>query len=122
MSRDVVVRWPSRSQGAPTADSLRAILEDYLGPQCRVDWEVDRFMVRLGIQSFAHRREPVVWSEAKRAAILEEPDGIRAIEVWTDPDGLCVYVMTRHADEFTCAVADGFAGVIARAWRGTVQR
>ncbi len=87
---------------ARIGDALRA----YVGGAGRVWWSqaIDRWVVDLTGE----------WSSAVPGAAPEE--GPRAFEIVRHPRKLVV--ITRHADEYTAAVAEGFAALAVSLWRG----
>ena len=123
MALDYVIRW---TQGPAPKDEVRLVLEDYLaGTGSKVRWDVDRFFADLpGKRTYSLRRLDWLPPTKKRELELErenlevEP---RWFEVWPDPEGKCLYVMTRMADELTNAIALGFSELAARVWRGKLH-
>lgn len=104
----------------PTKKELRLVLDDFFGgATTEIKWDRDRFFVTLvGRHTNALRRMEDVPDFVRR-----EPDpGFegRHLEVWIGSD--CIDVMTRQADEFTNALAEGFAKLVARFWHGDLEQ
>ena len=126
MSRDLVIRW--RRHEHPSREQLWLLLEDYLGKAADIEWRSDRFIVTLrGTPTFAFQRVGLA-TDVPRAywpTCTKEDDGSprpRWFEVWPEPGDDCLYVMTRDADDYTTTVADGFARLCARGWRGVEEK
>ncbi len=110
MALDRFVYWTKNK--APTSDAIGKVLEDYIGDGGKVHWKAGRWFVDLpGTCSAALRRVADV-------VPMFAADGERWFEVWPDPSGECVDVMTRMHDEYTNALAKGFVDVIKRFWNG----
>jgi hypothetical protein len=98
----------------PTREDLGVALEDYLrGVATEVRWDRDRYFITLagsGSSPFERLGE-------RRFAAWREPgyEG-RFFEVWWR-EGV-VDVITRQQDPLTEIVADGFATLAARFWKG----
>lgn len=121
MSFDRIIDFEQADKAAPGRDELGAVIEDYLGRAARrVYWDRDRwFAVLIGLKSWPLRRayarySKVLTTSARAHEIEAEPE--RWIEVWADKH--TVDVLTRRQDEFTMAVADGLAALIARYYGG----
>lgn len=99
MARDVFVRF----KNMPRIPDIERSLLDYVSDGASVRWSRDRWMVDLpGVPEETPTRQPTRW-----------------IEVWVGSN--CVDVMTRQADEFTNAIADGLAARLARWFDGLVE-
>lgn len=92
MAFDRIIRFALGT--APSTLVIESLLAEYVGIPGKVQWSdaCGRWMVRLG-----HGR---------------------VFEVFV---GGHVNVITRHADEFTMAVADGFAAMVARRCDGKTE-
>ena len=117
MPQDRVINWPAstRIEDVPCNVKLGRLCRDYArGIASRVRWRKGRWYIDLPgeVRSALHRL-----SDHPRPYERGEP---RWIEVWSggNEDGHSVYVMTRHADDITNAIAEGLAAIIARHWRG----
>jgi len=108
MSTDRFVRW--RKDKRPLPSEIEAALERYIGIPSTIDRRPDRILVDLPGKAGNPFPRPV------DEELFEAPFDSRTIEVYIDP--LYTDVITRQADEFTCAVAEGFARAIARHWNG----
>lgn len=128
MALDRFVRWPP-GHGRPTQAEIGEVLVDYLsGLATHVEWSRDRFIATLhGPVSFPFAQAgPSGVSRSLRAswrAQAQEADrrGGRWFEVWLDPDGSCLDVITRQTDDATNVLAKGFAELVARGWGGTLE-
>jgi hypothetical protein len=120
MANDRFVRFGKRR---PARDDVRKALEDYMTGAGRVERVKDRFFVYLrGKGSHPARRLAGAHPSAKVAAAKEGSlyRAERFIEVWVDK--AVVDVITRQADDYTNAVADGFVEFLTTFWDGTVDR
>ena len=111
MALDRVVRWKDLQ---PTHEHIQTLIEDFFGDAARVTWEGDRwFCVLPGSPSepFRRLRDDVVTLGSQVGMASE-----RWIEVW--PNANFVYVMTRHADRYTNALAEELAQLITFGWKG----
>jgi hypothetical protein len=108
MARDRFVWFdaPAPTATAPAADDLGDYLRLYVSDGGTVEWSRDRWMVTLPgtPRDLAGRLGP------------EDMPECRWFEVWRSDES--VDVITRMADAFTNAVADGFAARVAERWRG----
>jgi hypothetical protein len=114
VSRDVDVHWTTKER--PSREDVRKTLECYLGGAGTVRWHeaTARYYAALpGVPT-----HPFEWDPA---ACTPEAQSERWFEVWPDPRGRCLSVITRMQDEFTNNVAAGFAALCARRWRGRVE-
>ena len=122
MARDTMVYW-SRQSVPPSRDDLRTVLDDYLGTTATdVVWGGGRFVVTLhGHLTFPYQRIGPA-THAQRAAwpvIAKNDNGTprsRWFEVFVAQE--YINVITRDMDPYTQAVADAYAMLCARAWRG----
>jgi len=114
MSADRFVYWDPKGK-RPSRDLLGHIIEDYFGAAARdIVWNDDRFFIHLpGETSNPLRRVPNA---------LEYPNSrpTRWIEVW--PDGKCCDIITRQADEYTSAVADGLQALLLRFYEASEEK
>jgi hypothetical protein len=115
VSRDVDVHWTTRER--PRREDVRKTLEHYLGGAGEVRWDAGtaRFYATLP----GRPTHPFAWDPT--AVAMPEPGDLRLFEVWPDPRGRCLCVITRMQDEFTNNVAAGFAALCARRWRGRIE-
>lgn len=101
---------------APAREEVRLVIEDFLSDAAsEIQWDRDRFFVTLiGKNTHPLKRIP----EAHWTARAEPEPGHegRHLEVWVTDT--CVDVITRSQDEYTHAVAEGLAKVLARFWQG----
>ncbi len=118
MGTDRSVIWQDE---APTREQVRLFCEDFLSDAGTVAWDdgTARFYITLpGVPCDPRKRARPAY-----AKLAEMFDDERWIEVFihdaTDihPFGE-LRVITRHADAFTSAVADGLARRFAEAWGG----
>lgn len=121
MSTDRTIHWISRR--APTRADVDQVLRDFFnGAATSIRWDRDRFVV---IVPGKHRNalctvSPIIGSRHQRERVGKSAPlpSQRWLEVWIDPDDGTVDVITRQADDYTCALADGIAAVLARYWEG----
>lgn len=108
MALDRIIRWSPPAR-APSTDDLATVARAYTkGLVTSVEWQGGRWYITL----------PGEAHSAIGRDFLHDPGQARWIEVWRSDGGEEVYVMTRHADEVTNAVAEGLAALVARHWRG----
>ena len=111
MATDRILHWADE---VPSEAELTTLCNDYMGMAGGASWHFDRLVIRLkGYLSRALINMPKATAEQKHFWTSQalEP---RVIEVFFDDEH--VDVITRSADEFTCAVADGLVALIARHW------
>lgn len=109
MAQDRVVRW---REIIPNNQQIKEALEDYVGEAGSVVITDRLYCVLSGKTSPALKR--VAPGRARTVAIGYNAE--RRFEVCIGKD--FINVITRMADEFTSAVAEGFAVLCANAWRG----
>jgi len=118
VASDRFVNWTTRK---PTREEVQLVIEDYLGEMAsEIRWERDRFFVTL-VGKHSH---PLRRIEGASPILTREPDPGwegRYMEIWPDPDGNCLDVMTRQQDELTNRIADGLAQLFARFWEGKLD-
>lgn len=97
----------------PSLETIRDTLEDYLGGALeKLDVQDRIFATLRGKPSFPLKRIPEMAKYAEASEQHEE----RWFEVCrTDTS---IDVITRMTDEYTNVVADGFAALVARFWKG----
>jgi hypothetical protein len=112
-----------RPAEGPTATELRAVCEDYFDAGAELSAKSGTIIAVLpGRNSYALRRHGRA-TKAQRGFWQEVRDGDpreRWIEVWRD-GRKSVSVTTRQHDEFTDALADRLAEVIAHGWAGRIE-
>jgi hypothetical protein len=125
MGLDRFVRWTTT---VPTVVQLRMLLEDYFGDIAAVSFENARFVCELNSRdSHAMRRMEHLSQAARDAAQYLTGEGeVRVIEVFVHDRGRydvepCIDIITRHADEFTNALAEGLMLLCARLWDGRLD-
>lgn len=113
MSLDRFVRFGEGA--APTKNDVQCLLEDFFGGAAwSIVWNEDRFFVDFAARcSDALRR-------LGRDFYKHEPFD-RTLEVWLSPTAPVISVITRHADDYVSALADGIARVVALRWGGEVE-
>lgn len=112
MSIDRIVSFPNRK---PTSTEVDSILRNYLGACATKFWrEGDTFYAVF------HGKPSFPFAEIAPLANGESQRNERGFEV--DMNLECpqpfIDVITRQADEFTGCVADGFAKLMARFYKG----
>lgn len=117
MALDLFVRWKDRK---PTKDQAENVIRNFMGgAELTLEWKSDRFFVRVpGSNSVPYKG----LGNKFEAAMIERykpPHDGRCIEVWLGDDSLDV--MTREADEFTNALAQGLAECFSRYWGGMLE-
>lgn len=111
MAIDRFVRWKTER---PSFEDVQTVLEDFLG-DVLVKLDVDGKHISakiVGKPSFPFRR---IHGDEFLAPMTEQHSE-RWLEVHVDK--AYVDVITRITDEFTNVVAEGFAALCARRWRG----
>ena len=116
MSRDRFITWADNSQ-RPSFEEIEYALQRYIHQSGTVERVGCWLCVVLpGEPRFVFReegdKEPFVQGGCK--------GGERSLEVFAHPEET-YSVLTRTADEFTNAVADGFASLVARHWEGKLE-
>lgn len=113
MALDRFVYWKER---CPTFQEVQHVLEDFFNGAAEVRRSTDRWICTLpgAPQSPLHRVDRLL-VEAPDA----HADGERWIEVFMHEDSLDI--ITRMADEYTNALAEGLARIFARYWQGKYQ-
>lgn len=95
----------------PSTEEIEELLTRFMGGVGTVEWNTDRFYVSVPGKPQDCRPEP-----------YRRPDGCyqeeRWFEVWPDPEGACIDVMTRQTDDFTSALAGSVADILKRVWWG----
>jgi len=117
MALDRFVRWQKKK---PTTQELRTVLEDYLGGIGKIEnmgkkgntwWSV----TLPGKPTFPFRRLEGFENRGKAIDEIKE----RWFEVYVDKK--YVDVMTRHGDELTGNIAQGFAELLTRFWEAKLE-
>lgn len=115
MGIDRFVRWHKNST-IPSLEDLKVVLEDYLGEAAKsveYDKEGGRFYaILVGKPRFPFRRI----KDFENWAPASEQRDDRFFEVYVDSK--YIDIITRQTDEFTNVVAQGFADLAARFWKG----
>lgn len=114
MALDRIIRFDGPG---PSKEHLHLVVQDFFGEGATssISWHMDRLFVSLnGSCSFPFRRLP----GAPQNPFI--PGDERWIEIWTE--GSVVDVITRQADPFTNALAQGLAEQVARHWGGVFER
>lgn len=113
MAIDRFITWNS-ARKAPKFKELKAVLEDYLsGAAVKVDEDGQRiYAILQGKPSFPFKRIPTY----ERDGAYQEQHDERWIEVYWSVGS--IDVITRMTDEYTNGVAEGFATLVARFWKG----
>lgn len=123
MSYDRFVVWQGDTR--PSKDDVGRMIEDFFGAALeRAYWERSRWFVQLhGRQSWPLARQQVSITDAYRAYRLAESGEPRCLEVFFDAETAEHFsVITRRCDEYTAALAQGLAELIARTWNGKVEQ
>jgi hypothetical protein len=112
------------NEKVPSKTNIGKVLEDYFGAIAQnIYWRDDRWTVLLvGYKSWPFRRVVDVEDPTMRliaGTFEKESVEDRWIEVIMSEQ--CIDVLTRHQDEATNRLADGFAKLIARFWKGTQE-
>jgi hypothetical protein len=111
MSRDLVICWHGQ---APAKHEVQRVLENFFaGVQADpVQWRQDRNRWFIHLPG---KPSPALRGLAACAACRDDE---RWIEVWPGPTYLDV--ITRQQDEFTNALAEGLARLLARWFKGRI--
>ena len=122
MSTDRTIRCTGKK---PSRGEVKKLLHDFFnGAHDGIKWDRDRFFVRLpgkardalaGVDATVGMRESC--REGAGAVLPSE----RWIEVWVNPVDGSFDVITRMADDYTCALADGITAIIARYWGCAIE-
>lgn len=122
MGQDRFVEWKDER---PAIEALAAVLQDFLGPR----WQV----LNQDPWITANCDDPCTFPLTSQFSPAEAEDHIRSLNE-RGPRGFEVFhlsgssaeahtsVITRQADEFTCALADRYAAIIARWFKGIVEK
>jgi len=130
VSLDRFIDWgPFPEWGAPTIERLAQVAADFLGDGWEVKMSSARSRERCWIDCLS--KEPNTFALASenkthfsRQAEEANKRGPRCFEVFFSVEGgeiTQTSVITRQSDEFTGALADRYAAIIARWWGGTVR-
>jgi len=115
MGTDRLITWTTTER--PTRDEIGQALTRYINTSGKVEWLDDRSRFYAEVNGDA--MNPFIWKdEAASAELFAPPCNVRGFEVYV-ADGEPTDVITRGADAFTGAVAEGFAAAIAYRWKGT---
>jgi hypothetical protein len=129
MSTDRIIHFDARK---PTCEQVLMVVEDYFGECGQVKLFIgknnrkfsDWFMIKLPGEPTEPLRR-VVDSDTQR--VLKMGRQFRPKDRWIEVIYtesrlfVCVNVLTRMQDEFTTAVAEGLAQLLARFWQGERQ-
>lgn len=137
MGRDRFVRWSKKDRpewGEPTLERLAQVARDFLGPKWKVYSTGETWLVceckDKGTFALRSERDDKIASgpnkgqtfgEVAHRAAQEETRGFEVFFLVENGKIKQTSVITRHADEFTSALADRYAAIIARWWHGKVQ-
>lgn len=121
MSLDRIVKFAKETSRRPCRREIEPILEDFFNGAAQIEWNTDRYFVSLpGTVSFAFRRLPYFKGTPRADHAQEEYNEKRErwIELWTGKvaDGEAIDkidVLTRHQDDYTNALADSLAKIVA---------
>lgn len=106
----------------PSKEDVGRVLEDYLGDLLvEIEWGGGRWNVQLvGSTSWPFRRLAEM-EGTTMAAFWNSPEAKRdrGFEVYIGDDN--IDVITRQTDEVTGNIADGFAKLLARFWKGRLD-
>jgi len=114
MGTDRFITWTTER---PTRNEIGQALTRYINTSGKVEWleHGSRFYAEV----IGDAMNPFIWKdEAASAELFAPPCNVRGFEVYV-ADGEPTDVITRGADAFTGAVAEGFAAAIAYRWKGT---
>lgn len=112
MARDVVIRWKEK----PTKKQIGYVLRDFFnGAATEIRWKKDRWFITLPGKPKKALGRVVDFDFPCR-------DDERWIEVWPDPKGKSLYLMTRMQDHYTNALVDGMAKLIAWWTKGIIDK
>ena len=118
MAQDRFIYWEDNTK-RPSIEELEETLRRYLHCGDEVERQGDITLIATLPGTACH-----VW-RPDLDAVEHEMGGAknreRWFEIYCNPDST-YDVLTRHADEFTNAIADGFAALVARYWGGTWNR
>lgn len=120
MGLDRFIRWGDPPVwGSPNIEKLTRVLEDFLGPRWRVNVKAPWIVAECDDPCTLALTSEMEFETAMRQVNLMNDRGPRGFEVFYNQTQTSV--ITRQADEFTCALADRYAAIIARWWNGTVE-
>jgi hypothetical protein len=112
MSYDRIIRWSyDAPKPPPTLEELTNALKEYIHESGTVEVKDSNWIV---VYLIGRAHDPFLPKE-----LYEGPRAVRAFEVFYQPTGVrWINVITRQADRFTLAVAEGAAQLVAQVWRG----
>lgn len=111
MALDRFIYW---TEEKPTPQQIQFVVEDFFAGLAKtIEWSKDRWIITLP----GNPSDPLQRVDAIRAiyAGVRYSDE-RWIEVWLDPDGSCIDIMTRQTDTITNSIANGLEKVILNYW------
>ena len=120
MSRDRFITYDKRR---PSVADVEKVITQYFGPDvAKVEWNATqrRFYVTLRGR-WSHPLRGVMAISPGELEWGEYPHDLRSIEVYV-ASAEPLDVITRHADAFTNASADGLASQLAYGWGGTIEK
>ncbi len=136
MSLDRFIRWKTKRPewGDPTIEKLATVARDFLGPrwtvkisnECWITCETDdhmTFALRSEhddlIEDGRNKGRPS--GDVQHEAMQKQTRGFNVFFLVKNGKIDQTSVITRMADEYTGALADGYAAMIARWWNGEVE-
>lgn len=132
MGLDRFIKWGKPPEwGKPTIEKLAAVAQDFLGKRWKVySTDATRLVCECkDKQTFALRSErdepsddpDVTTGDLMYQAAQEQTRGFEVFFLVEKGKIKQTSVITRQADDFTSALADRYAQIIARWWNGAVQ-
>jgi hypothetical protein len=128
MGLDRFIHWgPAPEWGPPTLERMAAIARDFLGERWLVTVSAPMIVCECeDPQTYAlasERNDALGGTTFGEAQRREMASFSRAFEIYHDTDpGGHTSVITRATDDFTSALADRYAAIVARWWNGEVQK
>jgi len=123
MGMDRFIHWKEPPEwGSPTIERLAAVAQNFLGPRWSVTHTEDWIVCESGEQqtwALLSEYTPGDIEPEKFQKQYAEGTPTRGFEVFFTEDQTSV--ITRQADEFTSALADQYAKIIARWWKGEIE-
>ncbi len=119
MGMDRFIKWGKPQEwGAPTVERLAQVARDYLGARWSVRITSPKWIV---CETDEPSTAPLKSEFSPGSGVPAWDEQTRGFEIFFPDSSVRTSVITRRADEFTNAVADGYTKCIARWWNGEIE-